>query len=68
MATFKRFEEIDAWRKAREPVKQIYMHSNEAEFSRDFGLHDQIRRASVSIMANIAEGYERSGRGSSCSF
>ena len=63
MATFKRFEEIEAWRKARDLVNQIYMHSNEGMFSRDFGLRDQIRRAGISIMANIAEGYERSGTG-----
>lgn len=41
MATFKRFEEIEAWRKARELVKEIYLRSNEAGFSRDFGLRDQ---------------------------
>jgi four helix bundle protein len=63
MATFKRFEEIEAWRKATGLVNEIYMHSNEARFSHDFGLRDQIRRAGVSIMANIAEGYERSGTG-----
>ena len=57
MATFKRFEEIEAWQEARELVKQVYSLSNAAGFSRDFGLRDQVRRASVSIMANIAEGY-----------
>ena len=62
MATFKRFEEIEAWQEARELVKQVYSLSNAAGFSRDFGLRDQVRRASVSIMANIAEGYERGGR------
>lgn len=62
MATFKRFEEIEAWQEARELVKQVYSLSNAAGFSRDFGLRDQVRRASVSLMANIAEGYERGGR------
>ena len=61
MATFKRFEEIEAWQEARKLVKQIYSLSKTEKFSRDFGLRDQVRRASVSIMANIAEGYERGG-------
>jgi len=63
MATFKRFEEIEAWQEARELVKQLYSLSSSEKFSRDFGLRDQVRRASVSIMANIAEGYERGGSG-----
>jgi len=63
MATFKKFEEIEAWQKARELTKRIYALSRSREFARDFGLKDQIRRASVSIMSNIAEGHDRSGTG-----
>jgi four helix bundle protein len=63
MATFKQFEDITAWQKARELTKEIYKVTSKNEFSRDFGLKDQIRRASVSIMSNIAEGFERSGTG-----
>jgi len=63
MATFQTFEEIEAWQKAREITKKIYQITKQSEFSRDFGLKDQIRRASVSIMSNIAEGFERSGTG-----
>lgn len=63
MATFKRFEDIGAWQKSRELTGEIYRISNVGAFSKDFGLKDQIRRASVSIMSNIAEGFERSGTG-----
>jgi four helix bundle protein len=63
MPTFQKFEDIDAWQKARELTKEVYRISNDGLFSRDFGLRDQIRRASVSIMSNIAEGFERSGSG-----
>jgi four helix bundle protein len=63
MATFQRFEEIDAWQKARELTKAVYAVTNEGAFARDFGLKDQIRRAAVSVMSNIAEGFERSGSG-----
>ena len=59
MATFKNFEEIVAWQKARILTKRVYQVTADGKFSRDFGLSDQIRRASVSIMANIAEGLER---------
>ena len=59
MATFARFEDINAWQKARELTRLVYQHSAEGRFAKDFGLRDQIRRASVSIMANIAEGYGR---------
>ena len=58
MPTITRFEEIRSWQTARELTQQIYRISNKAEFSRDFGLRDQIRRAAVSIMSNIAEGFE----------
>ena len=63
MATFKKFEEINAWQKARQLTKRIYALSRSGEFAKDFGLKDQIRRASVSIMSNIAEGHDRSGTG-----
>jgi len=53
-----RFEDIQAWQEARKLVKMIYLLTDEGKFSKDFGLRDQIRRASVSIMANIAEGFD----------
>jgi four helix bundle protein len=59
MPTFRRFEDIQAWQKARQVTKIVYNLTKNGEFSRDFGLRDQIRRASVSIMANIAEGFAR---------
>jgi four helix bundle protein len=61
MSSIKHFEEIEAWQKARELSKVIYQLSGSGSFAKDFGLKDQIRRASVSIMANIAEGFERGG-------
>ena len=54
-----RFEEIQSWQKARELNRQIYDVTKDAHFSKDFSLRDQIRRATVSIMANIAEGFGR---------
>lgn len=59
MSTFKKFEEIHAWQKARQATKRVYEISTNNVFSRDFGLRDQIRRSAVSVMANIAEGYGR---------
>ena len=61
MATFKAFEDIEAWQKARNLTREIYVVSNLGSFSKDYGLRDQIRRAAVSIMSNIAEGFERGG-------
>src|SRR5690349_3720799 len=61
MATIERFEDIEAWKKARKLTKSIYDISNEGRFAKDFGLKDQMRRASVSTMSNIAEGFERGG-------
>jgi four helix bundle protein len=58
MPTIRRFEEIEAWKTARELTKLVYAFSNRGKFERDFGLKDQIRRASVSVMSNIAEGFE----------
>ncbi len=57
----KRFEDIQAWQLSRELVRNVYKVSREGSFSRDFGLQGQIRRAAVSIMSNIAEGFERDG-------
>jgi four helix bundle protein len=59
MAKIERFEDIEAWQKARELTQQIYAVSSDGAFARDFGLRDQIRRAAVSVMSNIAEGFER---------
>lgn len=54
-----RFEDMEVWQMSRELVREIYAITNEKNFCKDFGLKDQIRRSSVSIMANIAEGFER---------
>jgi len=61
MPTFQSFEDIDAWQKARELVQRIYAVSGKGPFAKDFALRDQARRAAVSIMANIAEGFGRGG-------
>lgn len=52
------FEELDLWKTARHLANTIYDLTDEGAFSRDFGLKDQIRRASVSVMSNVAEGFE----------
>ena len=61
MGKIERFEDIDAWKKARELTKNIYEITAKGDISKDFALKDQLRRASMSIMANIAEGFEREG-------
>jgi four helix bundle protein len=58
VGTIRRFEEIEAWQTARELTRRIYEVSGSGKFSRDYGLRDQMRRAAVSIMSNIAEGFE----------
>ncbi|MDI6769203.1 MAG: four helix bundle protein [Anaerolineales bacterium] len=58
MPTITRFEEIEAWQTARELTRLIYSLTEQGAFVRDFGLKDQIRRAAVSVMSNIAEGFE----------
>jgi len=63
MPTFRHFDDIEAWQRARELTKVVYQLSGRGQFAKDFGLRDQIRRATVSIMANIAEGFERDGTG-----
>lgn len=57
MTTIQRFEDLHAWQTARELTNFIYELSNAGSLARDFGLRDQIRRASASVMLNIAEGF-----------
>lgn len=59
MAKIEKFEDIQAWQQARGLVKEIYKISVNGRFANDFGLRDQIRRAALSIMLNIAEGFAR---------
>lgn len=54
-----RFEDIIAWQKARVLARDVYEATRSPGFARDFGLCDQVRRSAVSVMANIAEGFER---------
>jgi four helix bundle protein len=61
MATIEQFEEMVSWQRAREMNCLIYRATRSGAFAKDFGLRDQIRRASNSIMSNIAEGFERGG-------
>lgn len=58
MPTIRRFEEIEAWQSARHLTHLVYTLTETGKFARDFGLRDQMRRAAVSVMSNIAEGFE----------
>jgi four helix bundle protein len=57
-----RFEELRSWQKARVLTKWVYGVTRRGEFAKDYGLARQIQRASVSVMSNIAEGFERGSR------
>jgi four helix bundle protein len=59
MATIKRFEDLEVWKDAREFTKVIYRITRNEELKKDFAFKDQIRRASISVMNNIAEGFGR---------
>jgi len=61
MGTFKSFEDMEVWQKAREMVSEIYRLTNKAGFSKDYNLVNQIRKSAVSVASNIAEGAERDG-------
>jgi len=61
MAKIERFEDIKSWQKARKLTGQIYQLSETGQLVRDYGLKNQLRRACVSIMNNISEGFERDG-------
>ncbi len=58
MVSIKRFEDIQGWQAARNLVRTIYGLAQEGALARDFGLRDQLQRAAVSVMANIAEGFD----------
>lgn len=62
MTSIKRYEDIQGWQKARELTDLVYNITKQGIFARDFGLRDQMRRAAVSAMSNIAEGFERGGQ------
>jgi len=59
MAAIKQFEDIQAWQQARELVREVYKACAEGRLSRDFGLRDQLCRAAVSSMSNVAEGFAK---------
>jgi four helix bundle protein len=61
MATRKKFEDIEAWQKGRQLKLEVYRFSKRGDFIKDFALREQIRRAAISVTANIAEGFERDG-------
>lgn len=58
MAAITKFEDLIAWQEARTLVKMVYGITSNGAFSKDFGMRDQIQRASVSVMTNIAEGFD----------
>jgi four helix bundle protein len=63
MSKIERFEDLIAWQRARTLTRGIYEVTRQGKFARDFGLSGQMQRAAVSIMSNLAEGFERGGRG-----
>lgn len=61
MAKIQQFEDLEVWKLARDLAKNIYRITSRGKCATDFSLRDQMRRAAVSILSNIAEGFERSG-------
>lgn len=62
MATYTIFEEMPIWQQSRSIAKQVYELTREGKFAKDFGLRDQLQRSAVSVMSNIAEGFERTSK------
>ena len=62
MAKVERFEDLFAWQKARELTRVVYQVTKQGAFAKDYGLASQIQRASVSVISNVAEGFDRGGR------
>jgi four helix bundle protein len=61
MATVKRFEDLEVFQMARDLANRVYQASAAGRFTRDYDLRGQLRRAALSVMSNIAEGFERGG-------
>jgi four helix bundle protein len=61
MTAIKRFEDLNSWKKTRELAVRFYRLSEKGSLSKDFALRDQMRRSIVSVMSNLAEGFERNG-------
>jgi four helix bundle protein len=61
LAVAKRFEDLEVWQLARDLTRIVYKVSSGGRLAKDFGLRDQLRKASVSVMSNLAEGFERGG-------
>ena len=61
MSKIEKIEDLIVWQKSRELVREIYTLTNKGDFSKDYSLKDQIRRASVSVASNVAEGFGRGG-------
>lgn len=61
MSKLERFEDLIGWKRARELAREVYQASASGAFGRDYALRDQIRRATISVLSNIAEGFERGG-------
>jgi four helix bundle protein len=59
--TVQNFEDLNVWKQARLLTQEVYRLTKTGKFSKDFGLRDQIQRAAISVMSNIAEGFERGG-------
>jgi four helix bundle protein len=68
MGKLKRFEEMEMWKSARDLTRNVYSVSGKALFLRDYGLRDQIQRAAISIVSNIAEGFESQSNPSFCRY
>ena len=68
MATITHFEDLEAWKLARELTREVYRVTSDGRFARDFALVNQILKAAVSVMSNIAEGLERDGNKKFCNF
>ena len=62
MSKIEKFEDLIAWQKARKLTREIYQLTRNGPFARDFGLSGQMQRAVISIMSNVAEGFERGRR------
>ena len=61
MARITKFEDVESWKRARSFANEIYRITGTGKFAHDFSLRDQIRRAAISVLSNIAEGFERGG-------